>query len=59
MNIEMTFEQAYQRLKEIHDQIQSTQFIPVDQLVALQEEAKKCADLCQRTLKKYSTLEKN
>ena len=48
----MEFEQAYKRLKEIHEQIQSSEFIPINELIALQEESKKCAELCQRILTK-------
>lgn len=48
----MTFEQAYKRLEEIYQLCMSSQVIDVDKMIALQEEAKTCYDLCQKTLTK-------
>jgi len=48
----MTFTEAYKRLQEIHQMLQSAEVIDVEELVKLQEEAKVCYELCQSMLKK-------
>lgn len=48
----MTFKEAYTRLEEIYKLLQSEQIMDIDEIVTLQNEAKKCYDLCQSMLKK-------
>lgn len=48
----MTFKEAYLRLQEIHELLQTAEMIDVEEIVKLQEEAKVCYDLCQSILKK-------
>ena len=48
----MTFAEAYKRLQEIHELLQSEELIDVQQIITLQDEAKKCYELCQSQLKK-------
>jgi hypothetical protein len=48
----MTFTEAYLRLQEIHQLLQSSEMIDVELLVKLQEEAKGCYELCQSILEK-------
>ena len=51
----MTFTEAYLRLQEIHQMLQSSDMIDVEALVKLQEEAKSCYDLCQSILEKTTS----
>lgn len=48
----MTFKEAYLRLQEIHQMLQSAEMIDVEELLKLQDEAKICYELCQSILKK-------
>lgn len=48
----MNFTQAYQRLQEIQQLLQSNEIIDIEQLLTLQKEAKICYELCQSMLKK-------
>ncbi len=47
----MTFEQAYNKLEEIVNEIQSWN-IPVEDLINKIKEAKKLIEFCEKTLKK-------
>lgn len=51
----MTFKEAYLRLQEIHQLLQTADFIDVDELVTLKEEAKQCYELCQNLLSKQQS----
>ncbi len=53
--LKMTFTEAYHRLQEIHQMLQSSDVIDVEELVKLQEEAKVCYDLCQSMLQKTTS----
>lgn len=53
----MTFTEAYLRLQEIHQMLQSSEMIDVEALVKLQEEAKICYELCQSILQKTTATE--
>jgi exonuclease VII small subunit len=46
----MTFEQAHQRLQEIHSLLSSQEELTLDQIKKLQEEAKLCYDKCHELL---------
>jgi len=48
---ELTFETAYKRLKEINELLKSQQFIDIDQIIKLQEEAKGLYEFCEGKLK--------
>ena len=48
----MNFKEAYTRLEEIYKLLQSEQIMDIDEIIVLQNEAKKCYDLCQSMLKK-------
>jgi len=48
----MKFTQAYTRLQEIHELLQSDELIDIDDIIKLQEEAKACYDLCQEKMMK-------
>ncbi len=48
----MTFSEAYLRLQEIHQMLQSSEMIDVEVLIKLQEEAKICYDICQSLLQR-------
>lgn len=52
----MTFKEAYRRLQEIHQLLQNTDVVDVEELVKLQKEAKECYELCQSLLKKSSDI---
>lgn len=43
----MTFEQAYHRLEEIHTLLQSDDLIDIEKISALQKEAKICYEFCR------------
>lgn len=51
----MIFKEAYERLQEIHVLLQSDEMIDIDDLILLQEEAKKCYDICHEKLKKVTS----
>ena len=48
----MNFKEAYLRLQEIHQLLQSQEIIDIEELMKLQDEAKACYELCQSLLKK-------
>lgn len=53
----MNFKEAYSRLQEIHELLQSEQLFDVEEIVTLQKEAKTCYDLCQEKLQWVSSSE--
>ncbi len=50
----MNFKEAYLRLQEIHEMLQSDDFMDIEQIISLQEEAKKCYELCHDKLSQVS-----
>lgn len=48
----MTFKEAYLRLQEIHQMLQTSDMIDIEEIVRLQEEAKACYELCTTMLQK-------
>lgn len=48
----LTFEQAYTRLREIHDMLQTSEVIDVEKIIALQKEAKGLYEHLDQVLKK-------
>lgn len=48
----LTFEQAYTRLKEIHDMLQSSNVIDIEKIITLQKEAKALYEQLDGMLKK-------
>ncbi|MBP6256511.1 exodeoxyribonuclease VII small subunit [Patescibacteria group bacterium] len=50
----MTFKEAYLRLQEIHQMLQTSDVIDIEEIVQLQKEAKECYDLCQEMLMKQT-----
>lgn len=48
----MTFKEAYLRLQEIHQMLQTSDMIDIEEIVRLQEEAKACYELCTTLLQK-------
>lgn len=48
----MTFKDAFLRLEEIEKLLQSNELLDIDEIVALQQEAKKLYDECTKQLKK-------
>ncbi len=51
----MDFWQAYKRLQEINQRLDSEDFIDVDEIVELQKEAQKLYDFCKEKLEKLDT----
>lgn len=51
----MKFKEAYLRLKEIHQQLTDDSLIDIEEILALQHEAKKCYDTCNALLKKQES----
>lgn len=49
---DMTFEQAYNRLKEIHLMLQKDEVMDVEKIIALQKEAKELYEQLDAMLKK-------
>ena len=48
----LTFEQAYTRLKEIHEMLQTNEVMDVEKIIALQKEAKELYEELDTILKK-------
>lgn len=55
----LTFEQAYTRLREIHDMLQTSDVIDVEKIIALQKEAKELYTLLDTILKKVEEQKNN
>ncbi len=51
-DVQMTFAEAYKRLEQIYQTCMSSEMLDVEKMVALQDEAKRCYDLCHSTLLK-------
>lgn len=47
-----TFAEAYKRLEQIYQTCMSSEMLDVDKMVALQDEAKRCYELCHSMLVK-------
>jgi|GEM_PF-3352628 len=52
MKKDITFEEAYTRLKEIHDLLQSRDMVDIDQIMALQKESKELYVFLDNIMKK-------
>ncbi len=55
----LTFEQAYTRLKEINDTLQTSEVIDVEKIIALQKEAKELYEYLDKVLKKAESVDDN
>ena len=48
----LTFEQAYTRLKEIHDMLQKEEIVDIEKIVSLQKESKELYTFLDNIMKK-------